>query len=396
MLSMERLRKDTKLLPSIVHFNNAGGSLTTREVTQAMVAYLEREGQFGAYETATYYAEQLQGFYHELATYLNCRPNQIAYAVSATDAFNRGLSSIDWKYDDFVLTTKSDYVSNHLLFIQLRKRFGVQTEILPEGKSGFDPGALARRLKRGPRPRLVSITHVPTNSGRVQDIAAAGKLCRGYGILFAVDACQSAGQLPLDVHSIQCDFLSATFRKYMRGPRGVGFLYVSDRVLDLGIAPIGMDLQGGIWTRPDQFQLQPDARRFELWERNMAMMLGAAKATAYLNRVGIDFIQERIRHLSRALETSVYGMAALQPHRYFEVSPSGIHLFSVPTWRKDPRTLIKILRENGLHASTSGQANDQYHFREKGIDWALRLSLHYYNTEEEIDRAKEILLRVLG
>jgi selenocysteine lyase/cysteine desulfurase len=400
LLPIETIRRDTALSNEIIHFNNAGGSLCPKIVTEKMSGYLTEEGRLGGYEIALDRKEELDGFYHGLATYLNTKAGNIALAKSATDAFNRGLSAIRWKADDIVLTTKSDYVSNHILFLQLEHFYGVTTEILPEGKTGYDPEGLRERLRKGPRPKLVSITHIPTNSGRVQDIHAAGELCREYELLYAVDACQSAGQLPVDVQAIGCDFLSATFRKYLRGPRGIAFLYVSDRVLtDPELEPLGLDLRGAEWTAPNRYQPMPDARRFESWERSMVLQLGAATAIDYLNQLPINEVRDRIIRLADRLSRACAPLAFLKEHRYFE-SPeyghqSGILLFDVDT----PLTaaeLIAALRREGLHASTSGVGNDQHHFREQQIDWALRLSIHYYNTEEEIAQSVNILRKVLG
>ncbi|PHI19676.1 aminotransferase [Lewinellaceae bacterium SD302] len=398
MPSLPQIRQNTAITPDLIHFNNAGGSLPTQAVTTGMVEYLTEEGRVGAYEIARDYKEQLDNFYIQLARYLNCRPENIARAGSATEAFDRGLSSIDWQPGDIVLTTKSDYVSNHLYFLQLAKKRGVKVEILPEGVSGYDPERLAKRLATGPLPRLVSITHVPTNSGRAQDIIAAGRLCRQYDVLYAVDACQSAGQLPLDVNEIACDFLSATFRKYMRGPRGIGFLYVSDRVLAAGMEPTGMDLQGARWTAPDKYELDETAARFEMWESSKALQTGAALATEYLNEVGIDFIQKRVIMLANRLSVECGKLPFLREHCYFvnqEEHQTGILLFDVDTGLTAAETVAQ-LQQGGLNASTSGIANDQFHFREQGVEWALRLSVHYYNTEEEVLRAVEILKLVLG
>lgn len=398
MFDITTIRQDTDLSANCIHFNNAGGSLATRAVTQAMINYLTKEAQLGAYETAQLQSEALKGFYQNLASYLNCQPHNIAYATSATTAFNRGLDAIDWQDGDIILTTKSDYVSNHLYFLQLHKKLGVAIEIIPEGQHGFDPLALADRLANGPKPKLLSVTHIPTNSGRVQDIITAGKLARQYDILYAVDACQSAGQLPLDVQLIACDFMSATFRKYMRGPRGTGFLYVSDRVLNSNMEPRGMDLQGAEWTASKTYQLLPDARRFETWERNMALQLGAALATDYLLKLGIDAIHNRTIDLANKLSVACERLASLQEHCYFASQnehKSGILLFNVDT-HLTPTALKQQLHQKGLNVSIAEQGNDQYHFREKGIDWAMRMSVHYYNTEAEIEGAVAILKSVLG
>lgn len=405
---ISQIRQQTDIPANVIHFNNAGASLPPRTVVAAMKDYLVQESRYGGYEVAADYSNELSGFYQEIATYLNARPDQIARAGSATSAFNRGILGIQWEQGDVILTTKSDYISNHLVFAQLRDKFGVVTEVIAEGNNGFDPAELEQRLEAGKLPRLVSITHVPTNSGRIQDVISAGKLCREYNVLYAVDACQSAGQLPLDVQEIQCDFLSATFRKYLRGPRGIAFLYLSDRVLkDETITPLGLDSQGADWIGPDQYRLHRNATRFEVWEESKVLKIGAAKAMAYLNEVGIGFIQERIQLLAGQLATALKSVDGLELHHVGGLAEdnslatlrskqkTGIHLMNVPGWQKSPDELIAELRKRGLHATYSGMSHDQFHFREKNIDWALRLSVHYFNTEEEIERAVTILKEVI-
>lgn len=403
---LNQIRQDCPACLDRIHLNNAGAALPPQIVTDTIVDYLQREAKLGGYELAGMEAAVINEFYPAAATLIGAKAHQMAWATSATEAFNLAVSSILWKEGDIILTTKSDYISNQLIFLQLQQRRGVRVEMLPEGLQGYDPEGLKQRLKSGPRPRLLSITHVPTNSGRVQDVITGGQLAREYDLLYIVDACQSVGQLPIDVGEIQCDFLCATTRKYLRGPRGGGLLYVSQRVLDTGMAPLGLDMHSANWTGPSSFTPRVDAKRFETWERSAAIMKGATAAIHYLQQ----FDQQQLRnHLCR-LGGILWEEIAALPHARMVDMPSkgwtsgstntaasplstgsGLILADFPKLQLDPDQLLQQLRQEGLNVFYSTLAGDQYHFRERGVSWALRASVHYYNTEEEVRRASAIL-----
>ena len=135
------------------------------------------------------------------------------------------------------------------------------------------------------RVRLVAISHMPTNGGLVQPAEEIGKVVAKWPALYLLDACQSAGHKPLDVRAIGCDMLSASARKYLRGPRGQGFLYVDSDVIDQ-LEPPMLDGHAATWSSRDSYELMPDARRFENWERSFANILGMGEAIRLANALG--------------------------------------------------------------------------------------------------------------
>lgn len=389
---LEKFRQDTPGVQQRIHFNNAGAALPPEPVLHAIRQHLELEARIGGYEAATAARREVAGFYQAAGQLLNAPSRNIAFATSATEAFNKALSSIPFQTGDVILTTEDDYVSNQIAFLQLQGKHGarlLRTASRPEG--GFDPDSMETLIRKH-RPKLVAATHIPTNSGLVQDVATAGELCRQYDCLFLLDACQSAGQIPLDVSRLHCDFLSATFRKFLRGPRGTGFLYVSDKALEMGLAPQFLDLHSADWADTDTYEPKPDAKRFETWERSYALALGAKAAAEYALSVGLPAIQERTFHLAATLRQQLANI----PHtRLLDRGETlcGIVTFHMEGWKALP--LKMALEQKGVNASIAGKSAALIDFTRKGVDSALRLSPHYYNTEEEVARAVEKLKDIL-
>jgi Selenocysteine lyase len=206
MTDLRDLRNDTPGCAHRIHLNNAGASLPPLPVIVAVREYLDREAQIGGYEAADERAEDIAGFYASVAALLCAAPHNIAFSGSATDAYAKALSAVPFRAGDYVLTTENDYSSNQIAFLSLQKRAGVKllrARDLPEG--GVDVADFERLLRQH-RPVLAAVTHVPTNSGLVQPVEAIGEICQQYGTWYLVDACQSAGQMPLDVRDIGCVF----------------------------------------------------------------------------------------------------------------------------------------------------------------------------------------------
>ena len=381
-LDLARLRAETPGCASRIHFNNAGSGLMATPVLEAITEYLELEAELGGYEAADAREEAIHDFYAATAHLLGCKARNIAFASNATDAFARALSSIPFASDDLILTTRDDYISNQIAFFSLRKRFGVDVvhaPNVPEG--GVDVGAM-ERVMRERRPRLVAVTHIPTNSGLVQPVAEIGRRCRELELLYLVDACQSVGQYAIDVEQLGCDFLSATGRKFLRGPRGSGLLYVSDRALAAGYEPLFIDMRGARWVGPEDYRQVETAARFEDWEFSYATLLGSAAAIRYALTVGIDVIAERTPALGAALRER---LAELDGVRIFDRGRRrcAIVTFTVDGWNSE--VLMTELRRRRINSSVSAREHALYDFTDKGVEACVRMSPHYYNTEQEVD-----------
>ncbi|WP_328943858.1 aminotransferase class V-fold PLP-dependent enzyme [Streptomyces sp. NBC_00250] len=385
-LDVAALRADTPGCRKVIHFNNAGCGLLATPVLDVMVGHLNLEARMGGYEASAARATEVRAFYTEIAALINTTPDNIAFAGSATHAYANALSSIPFEADDVILTTRDDFVSNQIAFLSLRKRFGVRIVHAPDTPDGgVDVEAMAA-LMRTHRPRLVSATHVPTNSGLVSPIAEIGRHCRELDLLYLVDACQSVGQFVIDVEEIGCDLLTATCRKFLRGPRGSGFLYVSDRVLRADYEPLFIDMHGARWTAPGAYEPAPTAARFEEWEFPYATVLGSAAATRYAREVGIEAIEQRTPALAARLRDR---LALVPGVRVLDRGPrlAALVTFAVEGWQ--PQPFKAAMDARGINSALSFREFAQFDFGDKGIEWCLRLSPHYYNTEEEVDHVAD-------
>lgn len=387
-----KIRQETRgLSDGKLFLNNAGSSLMPNIVVDSMLDYLKQEEQLGGYEVANRNAELLENFYIETSKLINCKSSNIAFMTSATEAFSKALSSIIFKEGDVIITTVDDYISNQITFISLHKRSNVKIiRIKKREDNELDLEDLENLIKEH-RPKLVAVTHIPTNSGLIQDIEAVGKICRQYDILYLADCCQSVGQMVVDVEKIGCDFLTATGRKFMRGPRGSGFLYVSDRVLEQDHAPILLDMRGAHWSEYDNYELFKTAKRFEHWEVSYAAVLGMMEAAKYANNVGLNNIENYNRKLAETLRVHL-------KNNGFKVLDIGKNLSSIVTFcgpDNDLENIQKILRENNVFFSASYKHSALIDFTDKKVDGAVRLSPHYFNTLEEVEKVSEVLRKSL-
>ncbi|WP_294283844.1 aminotransferase class V-fold PLP-dependent enzyme [uncultured Chryseobacterium sp.] len=387
-MNIDKIIQDTRGLgDGKIFLNNAGSSLMPDIVTDAVVDYLKLEERSGGYDVANMNADVLEEFYSESAKLINAKPANMAFMTSATEAYSKALSGIIFRDGDVIITTADDYISNQITFISLQKKVGVKVirmKNLPDHELDLED---LGRLIREHHPKLIAVTHIPTNSGLIQNVEAVGKICREHDILYLVDACQSVGQMVVDVEKIGCDFLTATGRKFLRGPRGTGFLYVSDRILEQDYAPLLLDMRGADWTEYNDYELFKTAKRFEHWEMSYASMLGLKYAIGYANAVGMDAIEKYNQSLSRKLRENLKESG-------FSVWDWGNRLSSIVTFSGpdgDLENIQKILKKNNVYFSVTYKNSALIDFTNKNINGIVRLSPHYFNTTEEIEKVSEVL-----
>lgn len=392
-MNLDQIRRDTPSCNDRIFMNSAGASLSPYIVVDTIKEYLDEEQIDGGYKTADLRAGDIMEFYSELGRFLNCSPNNVGFAYNATDAYARALSCIPFKAGDAVLTTDEDYVSNQIALFSLQRRFGIRLVRAGNLANGdLDLQDFEDKLKKE-KPVLVSVTHIPTNSGKIQPVEEVGKLCKKYNTWFLLDACQSLGQIPVDVQAIGCDFLTATGRKFMRGPRGTGFIYVSDRVLEAGLEPLFIDMRAADWTSADAYTMNKGARIFELFEIPYALMLGLTKAIRYANHVGMHEIYNYNQKLSARLRENLGLIPGLR------LTDEGSRLSNIVTFHvtnMQPETITKALDKEHVYYSVSRKKNAFIDFDKKGIDWAIRLSPHYFNTLEEVEEVSHITSVSIG
>ncbi|MCH8249440.1 MAG: aminotransferase class V-fold PLP-dependent enzyme [Proteobacteria bacterium] len=352
-------------------------------VINAITSHIKLESEIGGYEAQDAQSDAIAAAYRSVANLLGTTADNIAFTENATASFVQALSAISFESGDVILTTRNDYASNQIQFLSLQARLGVQVIRAPDQyQGGVDVAALIALIDKH-RPRLVCVTHVPTNSGLVQDINAVGNACAAAGIIYLVDACQSIGQLPIRVDDIQCDFLTATARKFLRGPRGSGFLYVSDRMLEQQLAPLFVDMSGASWTGEDSYQIVDTAKRFENWEFAWAQVLGTGAAADYAISVGVDNIRVRVEGLVRQLRE---GLSSVDKVRVLGNDEELCGIVTVTVDGYDPYAMVSALRAQGINVSAQGREYAVIDYDKKNVVSALRISPNYYNTGSEIDQ----------
>ena len=376
-----RARRDTPACERVIHFNNAGASLIPQAILDAVINYQRLEAEIGAYEAEERERERIEHVYDAAAALLGCQRDEIAFVENATRAWDMAFYSIPFKPGDRILTAKTEYASNYISYLQVARRTGAIVEVVPSDESG-QLSVEALRKMMDERVKLIGMTHVPTNGGLVNPAVEVGKVARAAGVLYLLDACQSAGQIPLNVDEIGCDFLSATGRKYLRGPRATGFLYVRRSRLE-ELEPPFLDLHAAAWTAPDKYEVRRDARRFENWETNFAGKLGLGMAIDYAVEWGIEAIWKRVYSLAALLRSELQELPGVQVRDLGTVR-CGIVTFTVEG--KDPEDVRRALYGHGINVWQSVAPYALLDMTSRGIAKLVRSSVHYYNTEDEVHR----------
>lgn len=390
-LDIERARRETPGCDTRLHFNNAGAGLLPQPVLDRMVEHLKLEAAIGGYEAAAEAAAGIEHCYAALAGLLNCRTDEIAVVENATRAWDAAFYALGFGPGDRILTAGAEYASNYIAYLQVAKRTGAVIEVVPDDSDGqLDVNALRSMIDE--RVKLISITHVPTNGGLVNPAAEVGAVARDAGVPFLLDACQSVGQMPIDVESIGCDMLSATGRKYLRGPRGTGFLYVRASMLDR-LEPPMLDLHAATWSGRNEYRMRPDARRFENWETNVAGKIGLGIAADYARNWGLEAIDERVSWLATHLRREL-GKIRGVTIRDLGRRRCGIVTFTVDG--KGAGHIKQRLAERAINVSVSGRSSTLLDMDRRRLDEVVRASVHYYNTEEEVGRFCESLEAIVG
>ena len=384
MIDVQRARRETPGCEHVTHLNNAGASLPPQPVLDAVIGHLQLEARVGGYEAHEQNEQAIGRFYGAAAELVGAGSGEIAFSSSATRAWDMAFYGFPFERGDRILTAVAEYISNYIAYIQVANRAGVEVVPVPSDEYGQVSVDSLRRLV-DERVKLIAITHVPTNGGLVNPAAEIGAVARDAGIPYLLDACQSVGQLPVDVEEIGCDLLSATGRKYLRGPRGTGFLYVRSSLLDR-LEPPFLDMRAADWVEPDRYELRPDAIRFEEWEQAYAAKAGLATAIDYALGWGLDSIWQRVAELGESLRAQLGEISGVTVRDLGEVR-CGIVTFTVDG--VEANDLKKRLSRERINVTASPRSSTLLDSRARGLPDLVRASVHYYNTEEELDRLIE-------
>ncbi|MBO6826077.1 MAG: aminotransferase class V-fold PLP-dependent enzyme [Sneathiella sp.] len=379
-LDIQKLRTDTPGTNTCLHLNNAGSALMPRPVYDAVVEHLKLEMEIGGYEAHARALPAYERTYDAIAEMINCHRDEVAIVENATMGWLMGFHGIHWQKGDRILTAEAEYASNVISYLQLARNSGVVIDVVPSDKDGqIDISKLEEMIT--PDVKLISISHIPTNGGLINPAEEVGKIANKHGIPYLLDACQSAGQIPIDVNKIGCDMLSATGRKYLRGPRGTGFLYVRKSFMNQ-LEPPFLDLHSAEWTGKDSYKMRDDARRFENWENNVAGVIGLGVAADYYLSVGMEEASKRLKSLAASARDRLSQIAEVT------VQDIGQEKGGMVTFSHDRMTAEEIkatLARQQINVSTSSVTSTRYDMERRKLPTLVRASFHYYNSEEELD-----------
>lgn len=389
-MDIDALRQDTPGTTNRVHLNNAGAGLLSRRTLDAMTSHLELEAAIGGYEAADQERDRIDATHGHIARLVGGQAEEIALFDNSTHAWNAAFYSMTFKPGDRILTGRDEYGSSVLAYLQTARRHGAEIVVVPDDEDGqLDTAALADLIDE--RTKLVGVTHIPTSGGLVNPAAEIGRITRAAGVPFLLDATQSVGQFPVDVAEIGCDMLTATGRKFLRGPRGTGFLWVRPEALEY-LDPHVTEIEAATWDGERGFHWHDGARRFETWEVSYSNVLGLSEAVQQALELGMDAIGRRTVALGADLRAR---LDALPGVTTYDLGRDRCAIVTVKVDAVSTADVAAALAKQGINVSTTVAEHSQLDTENRGVHPLVRLSPHYYNTEAELDQAVEAVAELV-
>ncbi len=389
-MDIEKIRAETPGIGEGIHLLAAGSALMPQAVVDAVIDHTQLEARLGGYEAHARRSEELNSVYDSIADLIGATRREIALTENATVAWCHAFYALPLEPGARILTCEAEYAANYVAFLQRAKRDDLVIDVVPSDDSGaVDTDALAAMIDD--RVGLIAMTWIPTNGGLVNPAAEVGRIAREHNIPYLLDACQAVGQMPVEVSTIGCDFLSATGRKFLRGPRGTGFLYVAEKWLD-HLEPAMIDHFAAPWVARDRYELREDARRFESWENSYALRAGLGAAVSYANALGLAAIQDRASGLAavcRAMLTELPGA------NIRDLGSKKCAIVSFTIDGLDPGETVSHLARQGIVIGASAPSSTRLDAEARDLPVLLRLAPHYYNTEGELQQFIQALRTLL-
>jgi cysteine desulfurase/selenocysteine lyase len=384
ILDVAALREETLGCAVGAYFNHSGTSLPTKATVDAIMDHLQRETLHGGMEAAARVADQVHQARTDAAALLGASAEEIAFTPSGSAAFGLVFAALPrLKVGDRILVGRQEWGGNLSTLRAAADRVGATVEQIPCGEDGsVDPQALSSLIDR--RVRLVALTWLPANGGLINDAAAVGRVTRAAGVPYFIDAGQALGQVAVDVVALGCDMLKGAGRKYLRGPRGTALLYVRADFLDR-LEPVYLDVLSGPWVGGGP-RRRRDARVFETSETSIALLLGLGVALSHARAVGIPAIRARIGRLAEGLRGRLSATPGVVV-RDLGTERSGLVSFTIEgVGAQEVRTKLSHDR---VIVGANGVPYTPLDMTARNLSEIVRASVHYINTEEEIDRLVE-------
>lgn len=364
---LESYRAEFPVLREQLYLNHAGVAPTSLRAAAAVREWMEDLVYHGIQHERGWEAhcERVRAL---AARLIGAAPEEVTFVRNTSHGLGLVAEGLDWRPGDEVAVASAlEYPSNVYPWLHLKDR-GVGVREIETPSGGVTPEAVAAALT--PRTRLVAVSSVQFATGHRTDLEALGALCERAGVLLCVDGIQSVGCIPVDVKKSRTHFLSADSHKWMLGIAGIGFLYVARDVLPR-VRPVlvGWRSTTDAWNfNRSHFELRPDAGKFEEGSAAYTGIYALGAALELLHEVGMDAIGARIGELLSRLDEGLRGLGC-------DVGPAPAHRAGILTFLPpgaEPRALSAYLSQHQVaHSVRRGR---------------IRLSPHFYNTLEEMDR----------
>lgn len=373
-----QVRKETPGLEGHLHLDNAGASLMPDPVIARMKAALEQDVLLGGYVAQEQQQEELNAIYDDFAILFGGVSADYAVVGSAVDGWTKAFYSLPLQRGDNIVTAYTEYCANYVAYLQLKATRGVEIRVArmaPGG--GIDLDHLESLIDRS--TKLIGVTHMPSSSGEIVDAMTIGKIAKHHNVLYQLDACQSAGHIPLSVSEIGCDIMTGTARKFLRGPRGIGFLYVNQRARDQ-MEPVVLTNQSAAWVSADSYELLDNARIFEAWERSVMNQLGFKAALDYYKELGPLSASGTLLSIADTIRQGLADIPHVIP-TCPEGSKSAIITFNIKGM--EAVEAKQKLADSMMTVQTASVQHTRLDLEARGIETAVRVSPHYYVTERD-------------
>jgi selenocysteine lyase/cysteine desulfurase len=381
-MDVEALRAITPGTAHRVHLNNAGAALLSQPTLDAMTDHLRLEAEIGGYEAEAAAQEAIDATYEAVAELVGGASSEVALFDNATHAWNAAFYSIPFQTGDRILTGRAEYGSNILAYLHMTQRRGAEVVVVPNDEHGqLDTRELANMIDE--HTKLIGVSHVPTGGGLVNPAAEIGKIARDAGVLYLLDATQSVGQFPVDAERLGADMITGTGRKFVRGPRGSGFLWVRESGLDR-LDPFVAEIRSATWDGDRGFTWVPGARRFETWENSYVTILGLGAAVRQALDLGLEEIGRRTAVLGEQLRAGLHELPGVTTH---DLGRDRCAIVTAAVEGLTADRVADLLATENINVSTTVPEHNQFDAEDRGVHPLIRLSPHYYNTEAELDRA---------
>ncbi len=376
----DRLREDTPQANARIHLDNCGSSLMPRPVVSRIKQAFERDIAVGGYVAQEQQAEDLEQAYGSLTRLFGGSVSDYAFVGSAVDGWTKAFYSLPLTAGSNLVTAFNEYCSNFVAYLQVAKTRGVEIRVARQASGGgIDLDHLRSLIDD--KTALISISHMPSSSGEINQVAEVGAIAREFNVIYQLDACQSAGHVPVNVEAIGCHIMTGTARKFLRGPRGIGFLYVNEEARNR-MEPVVLTNQSAAWTSRDAYTLRDDTRVFEAWERSIVNQLGFGAAIDYLLDLGVEKAAAGIASNAKYLREGLAQVSGVK----VECPPSATS--AIITFNKNglaPTDIKARLEAQNIAVQVASVAHTRLDLEDRGVESAVRVSPHYYNNQGDFD-----------